>query len=277
MEIPETVRRNSTVLRLYRAVQESLPQWLESSRVVALIRQLTAAESSQGGDSPPFESISESTSEQTAPNREAHADGDATRTAASVTAVSETPSWRNSGIYAFLQVLIQYIYTSWLYRWLTDEPDPAVVVIDLRETLALGPLLARLEIAIRDVIGVMPTSGGLRRGFQLRARFRETPVRVVSFALIGVVLLAFLPLLAAGEAIGFGTFILCGLLLAGLRGTQSAISWAEIQQTDAYERIVTVFEPPDPPVTAANNEHPETERENRSNEAKQSHSPNKSE
>ena len=107
MEIPETVWRNSTVLRLYRAVQESLPQWLESSRVVALIRQLTDADSSRGGVSPPFESNSEATSEQTEPNRETHADGDATRTAASVTAVSETPSWRNSGIYALLQALTQ--------------------------------------------------------------------------------------------------------------------------------------------------------------------------
>lgn len=34
---------------------------------------------------------------------------------------------------------------SWLYRWLTAEPEPQVVVIDLRETYTVGPLLAVLD------------------------------------------------------------------------------------------------------------------------------------
>ena len=34
---------------------------------------------------------------------------------------------------------------SFLYRWLTAEPDPEVIVIDLRETYTVGPVLAILD------------------------------------------------------------------------------------------------------------------------------------
>lgn len=34
---------------------------------------------------------------------------------------------------------------SFLYRWLTKEPEPDVIVIDLRETYTVGPLLAGLD------------------------------------------------------------------------------------------------------------------------------------
>ncbi|MEF8886409.1 MAG: hypothetical protein V5A30_01290 [Haloarculaceae archaeon] len=34
---------------------------------------------------------------------------------------------------------------SFLYRWLTKEPDPSVVVIDLRETYTVGPVIAVLD------------------------------------------------------------------------------------------------------------------------------------
>ncbi|MFC7026549.1 hypothetical protein ACFQH8_01515 [Halomicroarcula sp. GCM10025710] len=34
---------------------------------------------------------------------------------------------------------------SFLFRWLTAEPDPDVIVIDLRETVTVGPLLAVLD------------------------------------------------------------------------------------------------------------------------------------
>ncbi|MFW5956632.1 MAG: hypothetical protein ACOCQY_04440 [Halorhabdus sp.] len=47
-----------------------------------------------------------------------------------------------------LRVVIDWISASWLYRWLTAEPDPDVIVIDLRETVTVGPILAVLERAI---------------------------------------------------------------------------------------------------------------------------------
>ncbi|WP_435196407.1 hypothetical protein [Natronomonas sp. EA1] len=34
---------------------------------------------------------------------------------------------------------------SWLYGWLTAEPDPEVIVIDLRETYTVGPVIALID------------------------------------------------------------------------------------------------------------------------------------
>jgi hypothetical protein len=37
---------------------------------------------------------------------------------------------------------------SWLYNWLTAEPDPEVIVIDLRQTRTAGPVIALLDRTI---------------------------------------------------------------------------------------------------------------------------------
>lgn len=41
---------------------------------------------------------------------------------------------------------------SFLYRWLTAEPEPDVVVIDLRETLSVGPIIALLDRVLRWIV-----------------------------------------------------------------------------------------------------------------------------
>lgn len=40
------------------------------------------------------------------------------------------------------------VRTSFLYRWLTKEPEPDVIVIDLRETYTIGPIIALLDRVI---------------------------------------------------------------------------------------------------------------------------------
>lgn len=37
------------------------------------------------------------------------------------------------------------VRSSYLYRWLTKEPEPDVIVIDLRETWSVGPVIAALD------------------------------------------------------------------------------------------------------------------------------------
>lgn len=41
---------------------------------------------------------------------------------------------------------------SFLYRWSTKEPEPDVVVIDLRETLSVGPIIALLDRVLRWIV-----------------------------------------------------------------------------------------------------------------------------
>jgi len=43
------------------------------------------------------------------------------------------------------------VRNSYGYRWLTAEPDPSVVVIDLRETPTVGPLVRLLEQVVDPV------------------------------------------------------------------------------------------------------------------------------
>lgn len=40
------------------------------------------------------------------------------------------------------------VRNSWLYGWLTAEPEPEVIVIDLRETWTVGPFITILDWAI---------------------------------------------------------------------------------------------------------------------------------
>lgn len=42
---------------------------------------------------------------------------------------------------------------SYGYRWLTAEPDPSVIVIDLRETRTVGPFVRLLERVVGPVEG----------------------------------------------------------------------------------------------------------------------------
>lgn len=43
------------------------------------------------------------------------------------------------------------VQNSWLYGWLTAEPEPEVIVIDLRETYTVGPFIRILDWAIEKV------------------------------------------------------------------------------------------------------------------------------
>jgi hypothetical protein len=51
----------------------------------------------------------------------------------------------NSALVALFSLLVHWTRASFCYRWLTKEPEPDVVVIDLRETYTVGPLIALLD------------------------------------------------------------------------------------------------------------------------------------
>ncbi|WP_336337143.1 hypothetical protein [Haloarcula brevis] len=44
-----------------------------------------------------------------------------------------------------------FVKESYCYRWLTKEPDPDVIVIDLRETYAVGPFITLLDMLIPHI------------------------------------------------------------------------------------------------------------------------------
>lgn len=141
----------------------------------------------------------------------------------------------------------QWVRGSMLYRWLTAEPDPDVIVIDLRETYTVGPLLAILDW----VLGPLPAawrSASVGAGVRtVQRELRAQPIRVVSIvALAGLVTELALSLVLGGlSQTGLGLRLLVGSL--ALVGTRVRVSWATCTQSRAYQALVAALAPPEPP------------------------------
>jgi len=257
----ETIRQGSTAVRLWEAINSRYAMWADHSQAVALFRELSADQSSEHDA---FE-----TSGRTG-GADSGFDGSAESSSSSSLEVDRTVSMPDTGprstsvVYRSGIRLRGFVETSWLYRWLTAEPDSEVIVIDLRETLSAGPVLAQIDQRIRDFIAVMPTSGGLRSGFRLRNRFFSRPIRVVSIGVIVVVLAVLGWLATSSESVGLSTFVLLAVLLLAARGTQSRRSWAEVTATGWYQLLSAAVEsseflnPPAPPEQPREDTSPET-------------------
>lgn len=80
-----------------------------------------------------------------------------------------------------------FVRNSWLYNWLTAEPEPEVIVIDLRETYMIGPFIKLLGWAIEKATPWYRDST-LKRGVDaivaLGERATETRVGELLIALL---------------------------------------------------------------------------------------------
>ena len=54
-------------------------------------------------------------------------------------------------VVAFTGTATGYARSSYIYQWLTKEPEPEVIVIDLRETRTVGPFIRLLDAGIERV------------------------------------------------------------------------------------------------------------------------------
>ena len=269
MALDDSLKSGSTAVRLWRQVQTVGSQWAETSTSLAIARQLgvtdstaasthqsesdhgTTGEEEMAGEE---EMIGEAeTTDETERSGETETETEPFGETEAVPGGSDTPGTPSSGLYGSalsyrLWVGVRrFVESSWLYRWLTAEPDAEVVVIDLRETLSAGPVLASVDQAIRNAIEVMPTSGGLRRGYRLRQGVRDHPIRIASFGAIGAILVGFVGVVVAGGPLGVGTFVLIVGLLVAARGTQNRTPLSEITATGWYQLLAETFEPPAPP------------------------------
>ena len=135
-----------------------------------------------------------------------------------------------------------------LYRWLTKEPDPEVVVIDLRETYTVGPFVRLLDRLVPHVERAWNGSSLKRATDRTGALVREAPVKVASVLLLVVLsvqTLQSLPAIQSGSVTTVGTFTLAWLLaLVGLR-----VDWtlAELAESRVGQLTRALLEPPEPP------------------------------
>lgn len=136
---------------------------------------------------------------------------------------------------------------SWSYRWLTAEPEPDVVVIDLRETAVVGPILVILDRLLAPLVRNWPQARTGTVTSRLSERFVTRPIQIVSLVALAGILTNLLFLVALGSptrtALGI-RLVAASLALAGTRVTLSA---EELSETDGYELAMGLLAPPEPP------------------------------
>jgi len=167
-----------------------------------------------------------------------------TKSAHRLTTAAETSSLRSGFVY------IQHATrTSFLYRWLTAEPDPEVIVIDLRETWTVGPIIDVVDRVVRLCSMSTQTSIITTKAKSIEAIFRERPIRILSLILLSGAL-GTLSIGAIGGTLTVRSagvlFGLCALALSGL-GSKTTLK--QLSETRTGTFLIAAFEPPEPPST----------------------------
>lgn len=236
----DTITEGSTAVRAISRLRERVDVAAASARTLAVVRRTqdagrpaAAAGRQEAGETVAEQSID---AQQDAP---AVAQEDASDGLLAALLRDATVTGVASRIGTFAR-------SSWLYRWLTAEPEPEIIVIDLRKTRSVGPIIQWLDSVLRELTPATVTSGAVRVGYRFRNRARERPVRVASIATIAGVVLAFLALATTGDPVGPAVLFLVAFLLLALRGTQSTRTWADIAETRWYQSLAAAFEPPEP-------------------------------
>lgn len=154
---------------------------------------------------------------------------------------------RDSRVATLWRRLVTAVRASFLYQWLTAEPDPEVIVIDLRETWTVGPILRLLDIVIHRLRPAVKNAGVMRlaqRGFRM---VYAAPLAAGGASLaIGGLLITLIGVMRDTMSVtqlGIGL----GAVLAGIAVTRDRRSWDTLRETRPVELLVAALEPPDPP------------------------------
>lgn len=152
---------------------------------------------------------------------------------------------RTATITRAIQLLITWTRTSYLYRWLTKEPEPDVIVIDLRKTLTVGPLIALVDRIVADLTPAYRRSRLRKHTTDTTNAVHRAPIRAVSIVIAVAVLihLGFDFILGRLNVTTLG--IQAVVLLAAGLGTQIRMSWDELVETRVMQLLIAMFEPPD--------------------------------
>jgi len=82
----------------------------------------------------------------------------------------------SSGLMSSMWTLERWARAAWLFEWLTKEPEPDVVVIDLREVKTVAPVLSALEGFVDRLAPAWDTSTVGRLGRMLDAAAESSEV-----------------------------------------------------------------------------------------------------
>ncbi len=140
-----------------------------------------------------------------------------------------------------------------IYQWLTAEPDPEVIVIDLRETWTVGPILRVLD---RTIDRLADAAAGSRA---VAIATRGSTAAIAAPLRAGGLVLAALGIVVAVSGVLGATALTrvavgVGLAVAGVIAMQDDRDWATLRETRPVELAITAFEPPAPPDSGTDQE-----------------------
>ncbi|WP_233559385.1 MULTISPECIES: hypothetical protein [unclassified Halorubrum] len=135
---------------------------------------------------------------------------------------------------------------SYLYRWLTAEPDPDVIVIDLRETWTVGPVIRLLDAAIDRLAPAVRESrvaGAVQTGATVT---RQQPAVVAGLGLLVAGALVGVASVGAGTLGTTRLALTAVTLITGALATRERRSWTELRETRPVRLLLAALEPPEP-------------------------------
>ncbi|SEV81845.1 hypothetical protein [Natrinema salifodinae] len=153
----------------------------------------------------------------------------------------------DSRLHALGDRLAGWVRASYCYRWLTAEPDPDVIVIDLRETYTVGPIVRLLEAVGTGLADGYANSRTEPVVATAAAALRARPIRTlgaVGLAVVPVSLLATILTGGHSTVLFVGHLLVAALSAAALRSTRSL---ADLVESRPIQLLVATVEPPEPP------------------------------
>lgn len=130
-----------------------------------------------------------------------------------------------------------------IVQWFLAEPDPEVIVIDLRETYTVGPVIRALDWTIVRADRLAERTGLASLFRQMAQRIEAEPLRVTGWVLFACALGGLAASFVSG-GLSAGWLLLAGFALLVTRERRSA---SELAETRVGRAIIAAFEPPEPP------------------------------
>jgi hypothetical protein len=130
-----------------------------------------------------------------------------------------------------------------IIQWFLAEPDPEVIVIDLRETYTVGPIIRALDWTTVRADRLAERTGLASVFRRTVKRIRAEPLRIAGWLLFGCALGALATSYVSG-GVTPGWLIVAGLAVLVTRERRSA---SELAETRVGRALIAAFEPPEPP------------------------------
>lgn len=153
----------------------------------------------------------------------------------------------SSSVVAGGEAAVRWTRHSFCYWWLTEEPDPDVIVIDLRDTYAVGPFIALLDRVVPRYARAWRTSNLGATLDDAAASVRDAPIRAAGIvAAVAVLANALLVALDGSLTAEAALTRVAGFALA-LAGTRVRTPWDELAGARTVRLLAAALESPEPP------------------------------